>query len=162
MARALLRAERAGEVVIGEGNVGAMLRVQSYLEEVREGAAVAVGAARAVGTHGSSVNEMIAGHVLRKGRKGGIAVEGFRHVDAPLSPAIGGAIGARRLHGADIVGVAGEARAQPGHNNMAIGVCRDPGKNVGLSSRAVPVHTHGGAPGVSEVRRRREKDVLVV
>src|SRR2546429_4537145 len=38
-------------------------------------------------------------------------------------------IGARRLHGADIVGVAGEARAQPGHNNMAIGVCRDPGRS---------------------------------
>src|SRR2546429_4139648 len=70
VARALLRAERAGEVVIGEGNVGAMLRVQSYLEEVREGAAVAVGAARAVGTHGSSVNEMIACYVRRKGRNG--------------------------------------------------------------------------------------------
>src|SRR5207244_12724293 len=96
VARALLRAERAGEVVIGEGNVGAMLRVQSYLEEVREGAAVAVGAARAVGTHGSSVNEMIAGHLLRKGRNGRIAVEGFRAVDGALSTASGGSIGARR------------------------------------------------------------------
>jgi len=32
--RALLRAERAGEVVVGEGNVGAVLRVESYLEEI--------------------------------------------------------------------------------------------------------------------------------
>src|SRR5207245_9960618 len=68
VARALLRAERAGEVVIGEGNVGAMLRVESYLEEVREGAAVAVGAASDVGTHGSRVNEMMAGWVMSKGR----------------------------------------------------------------------------------------------
>src|SRR2546425_3530554 len=72
VAGALLRAERAGEVVIDEGNVGAVLRVESYLEEVCKSAAVAVGATGAVGANGSSVNEMIAGRVVGKVRDCGV------------------------------------------------------------------------------------------
>ena len=62
VAWALLRAERAGEVVIGEGNVGAMLRVESYLEEIGKGAAVSAGAARTIGANRSGMNEVIAGN----------------------------------------------------------------------------------------------------
>ena len=62
MTRALLRAERAGEVVIGEGNVGAVLGVESYLEEIGKGAAVSAGAARTIGANRSGVNEVIAGN----------------------------------------------------------------------------------------------------
>jgi hypothetical protein len=38
VAGALLRAKRAGQVVARESNVGAMLRVESHLEEVGKGA----------------------------------------------------------------------------------------------------------------------------
>src|SRR3989475_3710692 len=162
VAGALLRAERAGEVVIGEGNVGAVLRVESYLEEVCKSAAVAVGATGAVGANGSSVNEMIAGRVLGKGRNCGVAIDGFSHVEAPLRPAIGGAIGAGRLHCNNIVGIAGEVGTQPGHDDMAVGICRDPRKHVGLSKRTVPVNAHGRCPSVAQIRGRREKDILVV
>ena len=62
VAGALSRAEGAGEVIIGEGNVGAVLRVESYLEEIGKGAAVSAGAARTVGADRSRVNEMIAGN----------------------------------------------------------------------------------------------------
>ncbi len=47
-----------------------------------------------------------------------MAIHGFSHIDAPLRPAIGGAIDARRLHGGSIVGVAGEAGSQPSHDDM--------------------------------------------
>ena len=62
VAGALLRAERAGEVVVGEGNVGAVLRVESYLEEIGKGAAVSAGAARTIGANRSGMNEVIAGN----------------------------------------------------------------------------------------------------
>src|SRR6266481_2092707 len=108
MPRALLRAKRAGKVVIGESNVGAVLSVESHLEEVGKGAAVAIGAAGTVGADRSSVNEMIAGRALCEGRNGRVAIDGFSRVDAPLRPAIGSAIGARWLHGRDIIGIARE------------------------------------------------------
>jgi hypothetical protein len=49
MPRALLRAQRAGEVVIGESKAGAVLRVQRHLKDVRQGAAVPVAAPGAIG-----------------------------------------------------------------------------------------------------------------
>src|SRR5260370_38114838 len=54
VAGALLRAERAGEVVVGEGNVGAVLRGEGYLEEIGRGAACAAGAAVIIGENRSA------------------------------------------------------------------------------------------------------------
>src|SRR6266576_1520232 len=95
-----------------------ILKVSLHREKVRKRAAVTAGAASAVGAHGSSVNEMIAGRVLSKGRSRGVAVDGFSHIHTPLCPAIGGAVGARRLHGGGIVRVDGEAGSQPRDDHM--------------------------------------------
>src|SRR6266481_642231 len=108
MPRALLRAKRAGKMIIRESNVGAVLSIESHLEEVGKGAAVAVGAAGAVGAHRSSMDEMITGRALCEGRNRGVTIDRFSRVDAPLRPAIGSAIGARWLHGRDIIGIARE------------------------------------------------------
>src|SRR5438046_7595920 len=105
---------------------------------------------------------MIAGRVLGKGRYRSVAIEGFSHVDAPLRPAIRRAIGARLLHGGNIVGVPSEAGAQPGDDDVAVGIGSDPWEHVGLANRAVPVDADWRCPGVSEVRGRSEKDTLVV
>ena len=91
-----------------------------------------------------------------------MAIDGFSHINAPLRPAVGGAIDARRLHGRSIVGVAGDAGSQPGHDDMAIGVSRDPREDVGLANRSVPVDADRRRPGVAQIRGRREKDILVV
>src|SRR5258708_32399928 len=99
VAGALLRGKRAGEMVVGESNIGAVLRVQRHLVEVGKRAAVAIGTAGAVGTNSSCVNEMVTSNVLRERRDRHVAVHGFRHIDVPLRPAIFGAIGASCLHG---------------------------------------------------------------
>src|SRR5260370_8042865 len=88
MPRALLRAKRAGKMIIRESNVGAVLSIESHLEEVGKGAAVAVGAAGAVGADRSSVNEMIAGRALCEGRNGRVTIDRFSPVHPPLRPAI--------------------------------------------------------------------------
>src|SRR5205807_9977248 len=46
----LLRAQWARQVIVRVGDVGAMLRIESHLEEVRKTATVAARAARAAGT----------------------------------------------------------------------------------------------------------------
>src|SRR5260370_2523030 len=115
MPRALLRAKRAGKVVIGESNVGAVLSVESHLEEVGKGAAVAIGAAGAVGADRSSVNEMIAGRALCEGRNRGVTIDRFSRVHAPLRPAIGSATASRSLHSPTLIGTARDLRSQPRH-----------------------------------------------
>ncbi len=162
VAGALLRAKGAGEVVIGERDVGTVLRVESNLEKVGKGAAVTVGAASAVSANGSSVNEMIAGNVLREGRNRGVAVDRFGHIDGPLRPAIGGPVHAGRLHSSNVIGVAGEAGCQPGHHDVAVGIGGDPREHVGLANRSVLVDAYRRCPSVAQIRGRGEKDALVV
>src|ERR1700730_57954 len=61
MAVRLSRARRAGDVVVGEGDVGTVLRIERHLEEVGQ---VAVGsAAQAARGNGPSVDDVVAGGV---------------------------------------------------------------------------------------------------
>jgi hypothetical protein len=109
--RALRRAERARQMVIRESNVGAVLRVQCHLEKVRKRAAIPGAATCAAGANSSSMNEMIAGRMLRKRWHRSMTIHALCHVYIPLRPAIGCSVRARRLHGGNIVGIPSQARA---------------------------------------------------
>ena len=103
MAGALLRAKRTGEVIIRVSNVGAVLPVQSHLEEVRKRAAVAVGAVGSVSANSSGVNEVVTGSVLRESWDRGIAIHALRRIYIPLCPTIDRSVGASGLHRGEIV-----------------------------------------------------------
>src|SRR5437588_12245799 len=106
MAGALLRAKRAGEVVVRVSDIGAVLRVQSYLKEVSKGAAIAVGTTGAVGTHGSRIDDVVTGSMLREHRDSSVTVDAFGRVDIPLCPENVVAVVSRRLHRCYVCGVA--------------------------------------------------------
>src|SRR2546429_5071109 len=125
MAGALLRAKRAGEVVVRVSDIGAVLRVQSYLKEVSKGAAIAVGTTGAIGTNGSRMDDVVTGSMLREHRDSSVAVDAFGRIDIPLCPAIVGAVGAGLLHRGDVVGVAGAVRSEPGHHDIGRASCRE-------------------------------------
>lgn len=88
MTGTLLRAKWAGEVVVRVRNIGAVLRVQSYLKEVRKRAAIAVRTSRAVGTNGSRMDDVVTGGMQRERRDSSIAIDAFGRIDIPLCPAI--------------------------------------------------------------------------
>src|SRR5205823_5428458 len=162
MTGALLGAQRAGEVVIGEGDIGAVLSIQSHLKEVRKGAAVTVGASRAVGANGSGVNEVVAGGVLTKSGNSGVAIDAFRCIDVPLRPAIRSSVSASRLHCGDVVGITGQVCPEPGHYDVAVCVCGYPRKHIRFAYRSTAVHAHGSTPRVSQTRGRGQEHILVI
>src|SRR5215472_7379320 len=157
MAGALLRAERAGEVVIRKSDIRAVLRVQRHLEEVCKCAAVSVGTSCTAGANGSGVDEMVAGGVLREGCHGCIPIHAFRCVYTPLSPAICCSVSTGGLHSCYIVGVAGKVCSEPSHYYMPVGVRGHPRKHIGLAHRGSAIHAHRSGPGCAKVRGRREE-----
>lgn len=120
----------------------------------------AVRPARAVGTNGSRMDDVVTGNMLREHRRSSGAIDAFGRIDIPLCPAIVAAVGAGRLHRGDAVGVAGEVR--PGHHDVPVGVCGDPGEHVGVGHGGPAVHAHGCRLSLSQIRRGREEHVLVV
>src|SRR5207249_10020836 len=76
----LLRAQWARQVIVRVGDVGAMLRIESHLEEVRKTATVAARAARAAGTDRSRMNDVVARDVLRERRYRVVAIDALGHV----------------------------------------------------------------------------------
>ena len=133
MPRALLRAKRAGDMVIGKSNVGAVLGVERYLKEVRKRAAIRVRASGAIGAHRSRMNDVVAGRVLCEAGDRGVAVDALCGVDIPLRPAIRGSVGAGGLHHGRIVGITRQVGAEPSHHDVAISIRCDPGKHIGFS-----------------------------
>lgn len=136
MAGTLLRAQRAGKMVIGEREIGALLGVQSDLEETRKRPAVAARAPRATGANSSGMNNVVARGVLRERGDGCVAIRAFGRADVPLRPAIRSSVGARRLHGGDIVRITGKIRAEPSHYNVSIRVCCNSRESVPRPTKA--------------------------
>src|ERR1700687_1639912 len=101
MAGRLTRAGWAGDVVVGEGDVGAVLPVERYLEEVGQ---VAVGSAtQTARRNGPSVDDVVASGVLRERRRRVMTVHRLCHVNVPLCPATGCAIHAGLLHDSFVI-----------------------------------------------------------
>src|SRR5437016_10474297 len=90
----LLRAEWARQVIVRVGDVGAMLRIESHLEEVRKTATVAARATRTAGPDRSRMHDVHARDVLRERRYRVVAIDALGHIDVPLRPAVGGPAGA--------------------------------------------------------------------
>ncbi len=60
MAGTLRGAQRAGQMIVRKGDIGAMLRIERDLEEVEQ---IAIGVPKsATGRHGSGVDDVIADH----------------------------------------------------------------------------------------------------
>src|SRR5207302_1913699 len=152
----------ARQVIVRVGDVGAMLRIERHLEEVRKTATVAARAARAAGIDCSRMNDVVARDVLRERRYRVVAIHALGHVDVPLRPAVGGPAGAGWLHRGDAVRIPGKARAEPGDHHVTVRVRGDPGKDVGLAGGRSAVHAHRHGPVSSRVGGRREEDALVV
>src|SRR5437588_8045776 len=117
-------------MVVRVSNIGAVLAVQSHLEEVRQGTAIAIGATRAGSTNGSRMDDVVAGSVLSECWGPRIAIKAFRRVNIPLCPAICCSTRTWRLHCRNIVGVTSDARSQPGHYQVNILIWRRPTKSV--------------------------------
>jgi len=82
----LTRALRAVHVVIGEGDVGAVIGIERHLEEV--GQITVRPATKPAGRHRSGVNDVIAHSVLRERRIQDIAVHRLCCIDVPLCPTV--------------------------------------------------------------------------
>lgn len=148
--------------IIGEDDIRAVLGIQCDLEEIRKRAAVAVGAARAVGANRSRVNNVIAGCVLRENGNGGVAIDALGRIDVPLRPAIGGSVGTGWLHRGRVVGVARKTRAEPCHYDVAIGICGHPRKHIRFAYRSIAVHAHRSGPGIAQIGGRGKEHILIV
>lgn len=144
--RALRGAQRAWQVVVGVSDISAMLRIERDLEKICEAAAVAIAASRAIGADGARMNDMIAGRALHEFRRSIVAVNRFRGVDVPLRPAVDCSVSARRLHSRNVIRISRQAGAEPGDNNVAVGVRRHPGKHVRFANSCPAVYANRRGP----------------
>lgn len=130
MARTLTAAQRTGEMVIRERDIGTMLRIERHLEEIEQ---IAISAAEgSSGRDRSRVDNVIAGSELREFRGRGVAIHALTHIDIPLGPAVICAVRASALHDGRVVRITGEIRAKPYDYYVPVGIGRDPRKHVGL------------------------------
>ena len=157
-------------MIVGEGDVGAVLRIERDLEEIRQ---IAVGASsQAPGRHRAAVDDMIAGGILREGRCRSMAVHGLQDVDVPLGPLghAGSALGAgavvfwrvARLHHRPVIRITGSVGSEPSHHHVAVGVGSHPGEDIGLANGRTLIDNSSGSPGLAVVARGGEKDVAVI
>jgi len=68
VAGGLLRAERAGQVVVRIRDIGAVLWIQGDLKEVSEAAAIIARTACTAGANRPRMNDVVTGRMLREGR----------------------------------------------------------------------------------------------
>ena len=146
MSGALLRTKRARQVIVGVGDIRAVLLVKGYLKKVRKTPAVVARATRSIRADRSRVNKMVARDVLRKGGQRVVAIYAFRGIDVPLRPAICGSIRARRLHCRGVIRISRDARPQPCDHDVAIRVGGHPRKHVRLSNGPAAIHPHRRPP----------------
>src|SRR5882672_1548014 len=112
MSGALLRTKWARQVIVGIGDIRAVLRVKGYLKKVRKTPAVVARATRSVCADSSRMNEVVARDVLRKRGQCVVTTHAFRGIDIPLRPAICGSIRAGRLHRCGVIRISRDARPQ--------------------------------------------------
>src|SRR2546425_9153291 len=165
------RAEGTHDVVVGEGDVHAVLGIERHLEEIGQLAISA--SSQPSGRNRAAVDDMIAGDELCERRGRGMAVHRLQYVDVPLCPlghAGGGPVRAstvlfRRvawLHHLSVIRITGSVGSQPSHHHVAVGVGSHPGEDIGFAPGRSLIDLLSRSPSLAVVARRCEKDIAVI
>lgn len=125
-------------MIIRKGDIGAVMRIERYLEKVEQ---IAIRVAKSAASRNRSrVDTVVADSRLRELGIPAVPVDAFGHVHIPLRPAAVCPIGTGFFHSSRVIGTSRKVGAEPGNDYVPIGVRCHPWEHIRLSHSCALIH----------------------